>query len=177
METIPQMLSIVNFSTNSHRFSSRFSRIFILFPIALLDARHPFEFFHKFFNWIIEFTGNFSGFIGSLHTNWNFDIFELILLKIRNFCKYIQLFEIFLRKNGFISILIYQKIVCLFWAEAAVPHCVCERIDILSFDWSRQIWPENDICLKNWFIFYNLNHLKLLNFVTIRGGSPHDPSP
>ena len=39
------------------------------------------------------------------------------------------------------SIMIYQKIVCLFWAEGAVPHCICEIIDIRSFDWSRQNSP------------------------------------
>ena len=62
MEMILQILIILNFSTNFSRFSPKFSKIFIQFPIVLLYLSHFLAFLVNLKNWILEFIGNFSEF-------------------------------------------------------------------------------------------------------------------
>ena len=89
-----------------NRFSSKFSRIFIPFPIVILDLSHFLSAFDKFLNKMIEFIGKFSGFIRSLHTNWKIEFLKI-------FFETLQSGEIFLRKMDFSfkkNVAIFEKL-------------------------------------------------------------------
>ena len=100
MEIIRQILIILNFSTIPVDF---FSKIFKTFhPIYNFPRFKPsLSFFDKFLNEIIEFIGNFSEVIGSLHKNGNIEVFKIFFKNSEIFVKYAQFFEMFLRKMDF----------------------------------------------------------------------------
>ena len=61
---IHQISIILHFSIKSNRFSPKISKICMPFSIVLYLS-YFFSFFHKFLSQILEFTENFSGFIGN----------------------------------------------------------------------------------------------------------------
>ena len=96
IELIHQILMSLHFSINFSRFSQKISRIFMPFSIVILYLSYLLSFFNKFRNLILEFTENFSGFIGYQKRK-----FKIIFRKNSEILfNYVQFYEIFLRKNG-----------------------------------------------------------------------------
>ena len=94
--------------TNSSRFlSTNFKNFHAIFNNPLYPS-YFLSFFDKFLYLIIEFSGNFSGFIG-YHKIENFKI--IFRKNSEILVKYVQFFESFRRKNGFFG----QEECWYFW--------------------------------------------------------------